>query len=224
MTLAEVMRELQSMGTDQNRKVYRRHGIGENLFGVSFANLNKLAKAIRKDNALAGELWATGNADARNLATLVMDAETLTAKVLMGWIRSIDTYVHADLLGGKVAAKHPSAKTIMGECMKAKGDFVQQVGWDIAAVLSMDGKMSDAEAEALLEKIEAVIHKSPNRTRHAMNGTVIAVGLRGPAFKKKAIATARRIGKVEVDHGETGCITPDAEPYILKAVARKKAK
>jgi hypothetical protein len=29
-----------------NRKVYRRHGAGENQFGVSVANLRKLAKQI----------------------------------------------------------------------------------------------------------------------------------------------------------------------------------
>ena len=39
-----------------------------------------------------------------------------------------------------------------------------------------------------------------------------------------SIAASRRIGKVMVDHGETDCKTPDAEPYILKARARAKEK
>ena len=51
---------------------------------------------------------------------------------------------------------------------------------------------------------------------------VIAIGLRNANLEKRAIAAARRIGKVEVDHGDTSCKTPDAEPYILKASARKK--
>ena len=33
----------------QNIKVYKRHGGGENVFGVSFANLNLLAKKIKTD-------------------------------------------------------------------------------------------------------------------------------------------------------------------------------
>ena len=37
-------------------------------------------------------------------------------------------------------------------------------------------------------------------------------------------AAARRIGTVEVDHGETGCKTPDAEPYIKKTLAHRKKK
>jgi len=35
------------------------------------------------------------------------------------------------------------------------------------------------------------------------------------------LAAAKRIGKVEVDHGETSCKTPDASTYIRKAVARR---
>lgn len=34
---------------------------------------------------------------------------------------------------------------------------------------------------------------------------------------------ARRIGKVEVDHGETVCETPDAESPILKIVPHRKS-
>ena len=39
-----------------------------------------------------------------------------------------------------------------------------------------------------------------------------------------ATAAAKRIGKVDVDHGETGCKTPDAAPYIAKAAAHRKKK
>ena len=48
---------------------------------------------------------------------------------------------------------------------------------------------------------------------------------RSAAMEKKAIAAAKRIGRVEVDHGETGCKTPDAAAYIKKTAAhhRKKA-
>jgi|SRR5829696_7030149 len=57
---------------------------------------------------------------------------------------------------------------------------------------------------------------------YEMNGALIAIGIRNPALEKKAIAAAERIGKVEVDHGETGCKTPDAVPYIRQAVERRK--
>jgi hypothetical protein len=57
-----------------------------------------------------------------------------------------------------------------------------------------------------------------------MNNALINIGVRSSALQKKAIAAAKRIGKVEVDHGETGCKTPDAVAYIKKTVAHRKKK
>lgn len=224
MALAETMAELESLGTEQNRKIYARHGAGENQFGVSFGNLNRVAKAIKKDHKLSLALWRTGNADARCLATLIADSDQLSAAELDGWVRDVAYYLHADLIARHVAAKSPHARVLMLKWMKSKEDFVAQVGWDLAALLAMDGRVTDNDADAFLKTIETRIQKAKNRTRHAMNNTIIAIGLRGPAFRKKAIATARRIGKVEVDHGETNCETPDAESYIVNAASKKQAR
>jgi hypothetical protein len=60
--------------------------------------------------------------------------------------------------------------------------------------------------------------------RHSMNQAVIAIGIYKPSLRDDAIATAERIGKVEVDHGETSCKTPDAVTYINKAAARESSK
>ncbi len=38
----------------------------------------------------------------------------------------------------------------------------------------------------------------------------------------KKLEAATRIGKVDVDHGQTSCKTPDAVPYIEKAAKRKR--
>ena len=73
----------------------------------------------------------------------------------------------------------------------------------------------------MLATIEKEIHRSPNWARYAMNGALISIGVYKPTLRKKAIEAAKRIGKVEVDHGETYCKTPDAVPYIEKASKRK---
>lgn len=224
MTLAEVLQQLESVGTEQNRNIYRRHGAGDVQFGVSFANLNKLAKTIKRDHGLALELWATGNADARSLATLVADPTVMTVKDLDSWVKDISYYLHADLVARHVAAKSPHARALMLKWMKSREDFSAQVGWDLLALQAMDGRVKDSEADAYLKTIETRIQKAKNRTRHAMNNALIALGLRSPKFQKKAIAAARRVGKVEVDHGETNCETPDAEKYIRRAAARKRRR
>ena len=85
-----------------------------------------------------------------------------------------------------------------------------------------DQAAADAEFEKHLVTIEQQIHKAGNRTRHAMYMTLIAIGIRNDRLRPLALAAAGRIGKVEVDHGETGCKTPDAAAYIRNAVERQR--
>ncbi len=54
-----------------------------------------------------------------------------------------------------------------------------------------------------------------------MNGALISIGLRGGRSRERAVAVAEAIGTVVVDHGQTGCVTPDAAGYIGKAQAQR---
>jgi 3-methyladenine DNA glycosylase AlkD len=224
MTFAETMRKLESLGTEQNRKVYRRHGAGESLSGVSFADLNKLRKTIRTDHALALELWKSGNTDARTLATMIADPNRVTAAELDAWMQDIQYYMLADLFSGYVFCTR-FAEVKMRQWMASSDDYAGQTGWNLLGRMAMQEEGTPDEFFAKhLETIEKKIHLSKNRTRHAMNGALIAIGIRNPKLEKLALAAAARIGKVKVDHGETGCKSPDAAAYIRKAVARKRRK
>lgn len=220
MTAAEVLKELESLGTEQNRKVYARHGVGENRFGVSFADLGKLQKRIKSDHELALGLWASGNHEARILATMIADPAAVNGKLLDAWVKDLDNYVLTGYFSG-LAAKTGHAQRKAEAWMKSKGEMTARAGWLIAAQLAMiDGALADDYCEGLLEVIEDEIHTRKNRVRDAMNSALISIGMRNPRMQKQAIAAAKRIGKVEVDHGETNCKTPDAATYIEKAAAR----
>jgi 3-methyladenine DNA glycosylase AlkD len=223
MTYAEVMRLLEKLGTAQNRKVYKRHGAGEDLFGVSFANLARLKRRIKTDHSLAQELWVSGNADARTLATMIADPEQATDRMLDQWVRAIEYYVLADVFVRNLVCKSPLARRKMKEWTRSPDEWVGRAGWHLLALLALqDGTLNDRILESFLARIEEGIQKAKNYTRHAMNDALIAIGIRNAALEKKALAVAQRIGKVVVDHGETGCQTPDAAAYILKTRARKK--
>ena len=222
MNKTEAMKKLRAMGTAQNRKVYARHGVTGPSFGVSYANLGKLKKSIKVDHALARELWASGNHDARVLATMIGDPSAVTAGELDAWVRGLDSYVITDAFSG-LAASSPLAGKRVAKWTGSKQEWVSTAGWNLVTRLAMaDGALTDAACEKHLKTIESKIHEAPNRTRYAMNGALIAIGMRNAALGKQATAAAKRIGKVEVDHGETGCKTPDAAAYIKKAAARKR--
>ena len=53
-----------------------------------------------------------------------------------------------------------------------------------------------------------------------MNMALISIGLYNDSLRPAALAAAGRIGTVHVDHGETGCQTPDAAAYIQRAASR----
>jgi hypothetical protein len=107
--------------------------------------------------------------------------------------------------------------------MKSKDERHREMGYALLAVRLRDdpGSISDADARQMLATIEKEIHRSPNWARYAMNGAMIAIGVFKPALRKEAVAVARRVGKVDVDHGQTSCKTPDAVAYIEKAAKRK---
>jgi len=225
MTFDETMRELESLGTEQNRKIWRRHGAPEPMFGVSFANLGKLQKRIKKDHALAEALWASGNVDAQHLAPMVAEPSLMTRKALDQWAAGLSYYGLPVIFVKHVASQSPHAHQAMEAWMRSPREMVCRAGWNLLTVLAQkEGALEDAQLEPYLARIEKSIHTAQNRVREEMNSALIAIGARGGAVGDKALALAQRIGKVEVDHGETGCKTPDATEYILKMRARASGK
>ena len=92
----------------------------------------------------------------------------------------------------------------------------------MASMANNDEALDDNFFAGHLDTIERDIHAAKNRTRYAMNLALIEIGARNSKLEKKAIAVAKRIGPIEVDHGETGCQTPEAVSYIKKVVAHRK--
>jgi len=84
------------------------------------------------------------------------------------------------------------------------------------------GAISKADYRGLLKEIETKIHTAPNRVRYAMNAAVIGIGTY--INERSAVASAKRIGVVDVDHGDTSCTTPVAETYIRKAAAKHRER
>ena len=106
MTLAEALAALEASGTEKKRRTYARHGVPEPMYGVGYAAIRELGKSIGCDHALAGALWATGNHDARVLATLVADPAAITEEELDAWVQDLSNYVITDMFA-ELAARSP---------------------------------------------------------------------------------------------------------------------
>ncbi|HYO87141.1 MAG TPA: DNA alkylation repair protein [Candidatus Limnocylindrales bacterium] len=228
-TTSSVLEALEAAGSAQTRKTYRRHGVGENQYGVSYAMLGALEKQIRRekdparDHQIALDLWATGNHDARVLALRLADPKRADEALLNGWVRDLDNYVITDAFSS-FAAKTAHAQPLAYKWIDADSEWIEAAGWNVLGQLAFNGALPDADCARLLPRIEGQLHASKNRVRYAMNNVIISIGGRGGELASAATAAAQRIGLVIVDHGETGCKTPDAAPYIERILARKGAQ
>ena len=224
MNLNGALRELKRLGTAQNRKVYRRHGVGEKMYGVSVADLRLLSKQIKTDQDLAVQLWATGNHDAQILATLIADPARFNARTLDAWARGLSNYIITDHFVGLVARTAYRQKKAE-KWRTARSEWTGRAGWGLIGQLALHATtLPDVYFEPYLIEIETGIHQRKNRVREAMNNALIAIGIRNAALQEKALNTAQAIGPVEVDHGETNCKTNAAAEYILRTVAYRHKK
>jgi 3-methyladenine DNA glycosylase AlkD len=224
MNLQELMLEMETMGTEQNRKIFRRHEAQEPMFGISSANLKLLTKKIKKNHELAMQLWATGNYDARILAMMIADPAQATEALLDRWVADLNSQVLTGYLADYVS-KTSFAQAKANQWSQSDDELIGRTGWQLLGKLAVeDQTLSDAYFEPFLSTIEQKIHDSKNRKREAMNGAIIAFGGRSMDLQEKALLTAKNVGKVHIDHGETGCKTPDATQYILKMSARKQGE
>jgi 3-methyladenine DNA glycosylase AlkD len=224
MTANEVLTSLKKLGKPQTAAIYKRHGAGDDVFGVLTSELAKLRKRIVADDALAAQLWKTGNAEARILALQITDPETLTRAKADAFLKEGRSRFFGLYVAGLVA-RSPIADKTMRAWMKSRDELAREVGYDVLSVrLREDARsVSDTDAARILATIEEQIHDSPNFARHAMNNALMAIGVFKPALRAKAVAAAKRIGPIDVDHGQTSCKTPDAVSYIEKAVARTRS-
>lgn len=223
MDLETALATLREKGKPSTAKIYMRHGVKDPCLGVSYADLGKLVKAIKQDHALACGLWASGIHDARVLATKIADPEALSEGEIDAWMRSTPDHAIEGAVAG-LAARRGDALALALGWIRDDGELTSAGGWNVIAAIAMTGGVPEKEARRLVAHVEKHIHASKNRTRYAMNNALIAIGGSMAPLRERALEAAKKIGEVVVDHGETGCKTPDAASYIAKMVAHQEKR
>ncbi len=219
MTLDQVMKELASKGSESIKRTYQRHGAKEPFFGVKIGDLKPIQKKLKGCQDLALELYATKNSDAMYLAGLVADGAKMTRKQIEQWATGATWHMLAGCIVPWVASEHPDGYAIAVKWIDSPKPLIAVAGWaTLAAIVTTtpDEKLPIKEIGALLNRCEKELKSSPDRVRYTMNSFIISCGTYVAPLAEKAIATARKIGKVDCDLGDTACEVPEAESYIIK--------
>jgi 3-methyladenine DNA glycosylase AlkD len=226
-TVATVMAELKKKGSEKTRKIYARHGMAtREMFGVSIADLKPIAKKLKGQQALACALYETGNVDAMYLAGMVADGAQMTEKQLNDWAEGADgAQMISEYTVAWVAVDHPQALELSKKWIKSKKEHVAAAGWCTYSGLlatKPDNELNLREIEELLATIEKGIHDAPNRARYTMNNFVIAVGTYVKPLLKQAKVSAKKIGTVPVEMGDTACTLRQASEQVQKIEAANR--
>ncbi len=219
ITVNEVMAELEKLGNEQTKKTLMRHGAVEPIFGVKIGDLKPLQKKTRKNHELALELYETGYSDAMYLAGLIADEEKVTKTQLNQWIKKASWALIANSTVAALTAESKHALSLADKWIEVRKELVAAAGWNTYThYLSVtdNAELDPAKFTGLLTKVVSEIHNQSNQVKAGMNGFVIALGSYVPDLTKKAKAAAKKIGKVEIDQGNTACKTPDALASIAK--------
>jgi 3-methyladenine DNA glycosylase AlkD len=219
MTAKDVLAELKKLGSEQTKKTFLRHGAREPFYGVKVGDLKVIQKRIKKDHRLALDLYDTGNSDAMYLAGMIADPPQMTKADLQKWVKGAYWSMLSCYTVAWVASESRFGRELALEWIDSDSEQIAAAGWSTyAALVSVkpDAELDLAEIEKLLGRVKAEIGSAPNRVRYCMNSFVIAVGSYVAPLTAKAKATAKAIGVVEVDMGDTSCQVPDASECITK--------
>jgi 3-methyladenine DNA glycosylase AlkD len=226
-TVHSILENLKAKGSEKTRILFAKHGLpAERVYGVSMAELKTIAKTIKGQQALALELYATGIMDAMYLAGMVADGGRMTRPQLQSWAKgAVGMPMIAEYTVPWVTVENADGAALATEWMRAKEEQMACSGWctytGLVATKS-DEALDLKEIEGLLGTVVKDIGGAKNRVRLTMNGFVIAVGRYVTPLAAKGMATARKLGVVEVDMADTACKISLATEAIEKAQAAGK--
>jgi len=219
MTVKEVMKTLESMGSEQTRKIYKNHGSNCPMFGVKVGDMKSIVKKVKKDHDLSLGLYDTGNGDAMYLAGLIADESKITKAQLKKWAKAASWSWTSEYAVPWVASETKYAEALGDEWIKSKKENVASTGWATwGCIVSMkdDADLDLKKLKSMMDHIAKTIHEQPNRVRYTMNGFILSVGGSVSSLTAHAMKVAKKIGKVSVNAGNTACKVPFVPDYLQK--------
>lgn len=229
MTVAEVVNLLD---TNQNprgianwEKMFGQSGLKS--FGIGLTQLRKLATQVGKDPALAKTLWESDIYDARVIGLLIDDPKKMTRAQVE---KQVDGAMFGMMVHVFCSCDAPLAKTSFVRDMAAEWAKMEQPlrrrgGYLLMGELSKDKKdklLTDDYFLPYIDVVEKTIHQEENQVKEAMLAFLLYVGQRNLALNIRGIAAAKKIGRVDIDYGDTSCEPVDVLKHLTKEHVQKK--
>lgn len=196
--------------------------------GAQLGDLRKIAKEIKKDHALAMELWQTGEYMPRQLALLIMDPKLLNQTVIDELDQEMQQHADAeqlqlaDWLMANQLTKTKQAIALMQSWRDSPSVLQRRLFWYYQGRLRWTGQTPPDDTEELLNLIEARIEEEQAAVQWAMNFTAAQIGIFQQEYRQRCIELGERTGLYKDMKVAKNC-TPDYLPeWIAMQVAKLK--
>ncbi|WP_433528334.1 DNA alkylation repair protein [Micromonospora sp. CA-263727] len=219
-TVAEVMAELAALEDPRTREVNRRHGDDH---GVNLGMLRALAKRLKTQQELAGQLWRTDDAAARLLAILICRPKAFERQELDVMLREARTPKVHDWLVNYVVKKSPHAEELRRAWFADPDPVVASAGWALTTE-RVARRPEGLDLAGLLDIIEAQMKDAPDRLQWAMNHCLAQIGIEHTGHRDRAIDIGERLEVLKDYPTSPGCTSPFAPTWINEIVRRQQGR
>lgn len=190
---------MRGLARPANLEGMARFGINTSQsLGLDTPTLRALARSVcpdkRKDQPLAEELWQTGIRDARVLASLIGDPQTITRSTMDRWARDLDCWSICDACSCDLFDRTPYVWQKIPKWAADKREFVRRAAFSTLAGAAVHRKQeSDQPFLDALPLIEKYAFDDRNFVRKAVNWALRNIGKRNARLLPAAIACAERV-------------------------------
>ncbi|WP_029276215.1 DNA alkylation repair protein [Carnobacterium jeotgali] len=201
MDFETVMQELEALSKPRMKKIYLSNGAHEPLFGVTTGSMKPMSKKIKLNQALAEELYATGNYDAMYFAGVISDPKVMMESDFDRWIDAAYFYMLSDFVVAVTLSESDIAQEVADKWIASGEELRMSAGWSCYCWLlgnRPDTEFSEYKISTMMEIVKNTIHHSPNRTKASMNNFLFTVGVSFAPLHEQALATTQEVGIVEI--------------------------
>lgn len=194
--VAAALAALREVATNHDRKNMARFGIETpKAFGVSMANLKRLAKIAGRDHTLAAALWETGWYEARMLASLVDDPALVTPEQMDAWRADFDNWGIVDTVCFCLFDRSTHAFAMIAPWSRLEDEQQKRAAFALLASLALHKKPGDdAPFLDALPLIEEGARDGRNFVKKGVSWALRAIGQKqSPVLRAAALDLAQHL-------------------------------
>jgi 3-methyladenine DNA glycosylase AlkD len=158
------------------------------------ADMQRVAKRLGRDHALAAALWDTGWYEARTVAALIDEPALVTAAQMDRWCRDFDNWGICDTVCFVLFDRTAHAWKKVEPWSRREPEFERRAAFALLASLALhDKSASDAEFVRTLPLVEVAASDDRNFVKKGVSWALRAIGTRTLPLNAAAVTLAERL-------------------------------